>query len=76
MLQSCKVTEVDDAAHDFGRLIIRMRDDDIQRFVDWDNLLLEGRDPPGTKIFESLFRAQLRRHPWMKQDMHDYNKVK
>eukprot|EP00959_Pyramimonas_sp_CCMP1952_P332333 6958985-Pyramimonas_sp.AAC.1 len=47
-----------------------------QRFsVDWDNLVFECRDPLGTNIIASLFQAQIRRHPWRKQDMRDYNKI-
>ena len=31
---------------------------------------------PGPKILESLFRAQIARHPWMKQDMAEYKRMK
>eukprot|EP00959_Pyramimonas_sp_CCMP1952_P028858 605468-Pyramimonas_sp.AAC.1 len=75
ILQSYKVTTADDTLHDFERLqLLRMRDDDLQRFiVDWGNLCLECREPPDAEILESLFRAQIRRHYLTKQDMHDYN---
>eukprot|EP00959_Pyramimonas_sp_CCMP1952_P117409 2454317-Pyramimonas_sp.AAC.1 len=55
ILQRYKVTDVDDAMRDFERLQrIRMRDDDLQRFIeDWGNLLSECRCPPDTKILES-----------------------
>eukprot|EP00959_Pyramimonas_sp_CCMP1952_P422565 8851875-Pyramimonas_sp.AAC.1 len=38
-------------------------------------MLLDCREPPDTIILESLFRAQIRRHCLMKQDMHDYNET-
>eukprot|EP00959_Pyramimonas_sp_CCMP1952_P401272 8408206-Pyramimonas_sp.AAC.1 len=77
ILQSYKATAVDDALHDFERLqLIRMRDDELQRFiVDWDNLLLECREPPDTRILKSLFRASVRRRYLVKQDMRDCNRM-
>eukprot|EP00959_Pyramimonas_sp_CCMP1952_P400819 8398841-Pyramimonas_sp.AAC.1 len=55
--QPYKVTEVDDDLHDFERLEeLRMRDEDLQRFItDWDALLLECREVPDPKTLESLF---------------------
>eukprot|EP00959_Pyramimonas_sp_CCMP1952_P278383 5820035-Pyramimonas_sp.AAC.1 len=78
ILQSYKVTAVDDDLHDFERLKeLRMRDDDLQRFItDWGALLLECREAPDPKILESLFRIQIRRHIWMKQDMYEYQRMK
>eukprot|EP00959_Pyramimonas_sp_CCMP1952_P071793 1499643-Pyramimonas_sp.AAC.1 len=77
MLQSYTVVAAGDTMHDFERLqLMRMREDDLQRFIaDWDNLLLECREPPGTCILDSLFRAQIRRRYLTKQDVHDYNKM-
>eukprot|EP00959_Pyramimonas_sp_CCMP1952_P395048 8277141-Pyramimonas_sp.AAC.1 len=70
ILQSYKVTKVDDDLHDFERLKeLRMRDDDLQRFItDWGALLLDCREAPDPKILELMFRTQVRRHAWMKQD--------
>eukprot|EP00959_Pyramimonas_sp_CCMP1952_P045971 960375-Pyramimonas_sp.AAC.1 len=77
ILQPYKVTDVDDMMHDFKRpQLIRMRGDDLQRFIlDWDNLLLGCLGPPGNNTLQSLFRAQIRRRPWMKKDMRDYDKM-
>ena len=76
ILQSYKVTEAEDSIHDFERInALRMRDDDLARFLaEWDNLLLDLHEPPSTKILESLFRSQIQRHPWMKMDMAEYNR--
>eukprot|EP00959_Pyramimonas_sp_CCMP1952_P011000 230374-Pyramimonas_sp.AAC.1 len=58
ILQSYKVTDVDDDLHDFERLKkLRMRDEDLQRFITgWDALLLDFREAPDHNILESLFR--------------------
>ena len=42
ILQHYKVADADDEIHDFERFSgLRMKDDDIQRFIsDWDTLLL------------------------------------
>eukprot|EP00959_Pyramimonas_sp_CCMP1952_P147710 3090941-Pyramimonas_sp.AAC.1 len=54
-----------------------MGDEDLQRFTtDWGALLLECRDVPDPKILESLFRTQIRRHVWMKQDMYEYQRMR
>ena len=59
ILQSYKVTEVDDDLHDFERpKELRMRDEGLQRFItDWDALLLDCREAPDPTILESLFRT-------------------
>eukprot|EP00959_Pyramimonas_sp_CCMP1952_P249949 5225264-Pyramimonas_sp.AAC.1 len=54
-----------------------MRDEDLQRFItDWDALPLDWRETPDPQILESLFRTQIRRHAWMKQDMYEYQRMK
>eukprot|EP00959_Pyramimonas_sp_CCMP1952_P192404 4023176-Pyramimonas_sp.AAC.1 len=54
-----------------------MRNEDLQRFItDWDALLLERREAPDPKVLESLFRPQIRRHAWVKQDMYEYQRMK
>eukprot|EP00959_Pyramimonas_sp_CCMP1952_P088177 1844765-Pyramimonas_sp.AAC.1 len=54
-----------------------MRDEYLQRFItDWDAFLLECREAPHPKILESLFRTQIRRHAWMKQDMCECQRMK
>eukprot|EP00959_Pyramimonas_sp_CCMP1952_P229537 4799168-Pyramimonas_sp.AAC.1 len=55
ILQSYKVTEVDDDLHDFERLEeLRMRCDGLQRFVtDRGAFLLDCREAPDPKILES-----------------------
>ena len=53
-----------------------MEYDDIQRFIpDWVTLLLQCRTSPEPKILESLFRTQVKRRQWMRQDMHDYERM-
>eukprot|EP00959_Pyramimonas_sp_CCMP1952_P436705 9144210-Pyramimonas_sp.AAC.1 len=78
ILQSYKVTEVDDDLHDFERLKeLRMIDEGLQRFItDWDALLLlDCREAPDPKILESLVRTQIRRHAWMKQDVYELSLI-
>eukprot|EP00959_Pyramimonas_sp_CCMP1952_P264817 5536970-Pyramimonas_sp.AAC.1 len=54
-----------------------MRDEVSQRFItDWDALLLYCREAPDPKILEPLYRTQIRRHAWMKQDMCEYQRMK
>eukprot|EP00959_Pyramimonas_sp_CCMP1952_P032094 673675-Pyramimonas_sp.AAC.1 len=78
ILQPYSVTGFDDDLQDFERLKeLRMRGEDLPRFTtDWDALLLDCKEAPNPTILESLFRTQIRRHAWMKQDMYEYQRMK
>ena len=75
ILQDYKVTDVYDDIHDFQRLMrLHMHEDNLQRFMaDWDGLLLQSKKIPEPSVLKALFLEQIKRHPWLRQDMYDYN---
>ena len=53
-----------------------MHEDNLQRFItEWDGLLLSCREIPDKRILKALFLEQVQRHPWLRQDMHEYDKM-
>ena len=77
ILRSFDVTDAETHINDFERVnALRMHDDNLHKFIiDWDSLLLKVSKLPSPEILESLFRTQIQRHPWMKDDMNIYNRA-